>query len=81
MAVMHRDDMVEAATAGDLERVDVQLQRNLPDVNHINQKVVCHAASSSVGPFLASTASGPDSPLTGSGANAHTIVSCLDSIV
>ena len=42
MAVMHRDDMVEAAMMGDLERVDVQLQRDLPDINHVNRKVcVC----------------------------------------
>ena len=39
VAVMHRDDMVEAAMLGDLERVDVQLQRDLPDINHINKKV------------------------------------------
>lgn len=39
VAVMHRDDMVEAAMMGDLERVDVQLQRDLPDINHVNRKV------------------------------------------
>ena len=38
---MHRDDLVEAAAIGDLERVDVQIQRDFPDVNHIHRKVRC----------------------------------------
>ncbi len=37
--MMHRDDMVEAAAKGELERVDVQLQREMPDINHVNKKV------------------------------------------
>ncbi len=36
--------------AGELERVDVQLQRDLPDINHINRKVAVSfvAAAASV---------------------------------
>ena len=49
VAVMHRDDMVEAAMVGDLERVDVQLQRDLPDINHVNKKVHCPQRSECIG--------------------------------
>jgi hypothetical protein len=42
--MMHRDDMVEAAVIGDLERLDVQLQRDYPDINHVHRKVGCPSA-------------------------------------